>query len=228
MTVLTAYLPLAPFKPTAYFTSLVSLLNNNPAEVKNLNELKVAAGSFIEVDIHGNGLHYIGNFPYAGTINSIQVNYLGNVYYTLTNMSVNVQTLLTDISKHTNAGYAAALSLFFPGHDRIHGSVAGSDNLPDFNGHDKIYVNGPNDTASGGGGADNFYFHAGFTNATINHFIAGTGANHDTIDVHSPISSLHVSSLGGNNFQVSDGIGDTITLFGVKGHLNIHDFHFLA
>jgi hypothetical protein len=226
MTVLTAYLPLASFNPTAYFSALFSLLNNNPAEVRNGHELKVAAGPF-EVDIHGNGFNYFGNLPYTGTIKSIQDNFSGDVYYTLTNMTVNISTLLTDVSKHTKAGYSAALSLFFPGHDRIHGSFFGHDQLPDFNGHDKVYINGPDDTASGGGGADNFYFHAGFVNATINHFIAGTGANHDTIDVYSPISSLHWSSLGGNNYQVTDDLGDAIILTDVKGHLNVHDFHFL-
>jgi hypothetical protein len=213
MTVFTAYQPvnLKPSVIGAYFSFLAS---NPIIQVENSTEFKATDGT-ITIDIRGSGFAYFSHIPFTGTISSLQVNYLGPIYYKFAGMSVPVSTLVSDVNSHN---YSAALGLFLPGHDTINGSnstVLG-DYLIDHNGHDRITGGAGNDTMSGGFGNDTFVFRAGFGNDLINKFVAN-GANHDTIDLHGVPGIAHMNqlpsheSIVGGNLVIKDAAGDSIT-----------------
>jgi hypothetical protein len=209
-----------------------SFLHSSPTIlVENSTELKATDGT-ITIDFKGSGFGFIGATPVSGTITSIQVSLGGSTVYKFAGMSVSVPALVADVAA---GNYGAALSLLLPGHDTINGSNGG-DYLIDHNGHDRI-ITGPNDTITGSGGSDTFVFHAGFGSVLLKGFVAGSGANHDTLEFHSlpglhtfTAVKLHESINGSGELVISDTMGDTITFANLhaKTALILADFHFMT
>jgi Ca2+-binding RTX toxin-like protein len=187
----------------------------------------------IEVDFRGHGFTYNQHGPTGGTITSLQINEpAGTIAYKFTAMAISIPTLVSDV----NSGhFAAALSLLLPGHDVINGS-SGPDLLNDYGGHDRITGGAGNDTMNGAHGYDQFIFRTGFGHDKITHFVTGTGANHDTIVLHSDTGLLTMQQVklaesydSSHNVVLTDSLGDTITFAGIhnKAALNA-DFHLVA
>jgi Ca2+-binding RTX toxin-like protein len=214
---------------------LFGFLSHNPVfEIANGNELKLENSAHtIEVDfrsVAGHPFTYGAHGPTGGTLASLQINQpAGSIAYKFSGMAVPMATLVSDVQ---HARWGAALSLLLPGHNTITGSPF-ADHLADFGGHDRITGGAGNDTMSGGNGYDTFVFRAGFGNDVINHFVAGSVANHDTIELHS-ILGLHSfaqvkahETIVSGHVVISDMSGDSIALTNVhtKAALTAADFH---
>jgi Ca2+-binding RTX toxin-like protein len=219
------------------FASIFGFLQHNPViEIANGNELKLENSAHtIELDfrsVPGHAFTYNGHSPTGGTVASLQINLGGppaTIAYKFSGMAVSVATVASDVN---HGHYGAILSLFLPGHDTITGSPF-ADHLVDIGGHDRITGGAGNDTMSGGNGYDTFVFRAGFGNDVINHFVAGSVANHDTIELHS-ILGLHSfaqvkahETIVSGHVVISDTSGDSIALTNVhtKAALTAADFH---
>jgi Ca2+-binding RTX toxin-like protein len=216
----------------ATFAGIFSFLHNgSDIELANTTELKVENhADTIELDFRGSGFTYGPNGPTGGTLTSLQINEpSGSIAYKFSGMAVSIEAVSDDV----HAGqFGAILSLFLHGHDTITGSPF-ADHLVDLGGHDRITGGAGNDTMSGGNGYDTFVFRAGFGNDVINHFIAGSVANHDTIELHS-ILGLHSfaqvkahETIVSGHVVISDTSGDSIALTNVhtKAALTAADFH---
>jgi Ca2+-binding RTX toxin-like protein len=193
---------------------------------------------YYEIDFHGASLKYANGFPTSGSIKSLQVSLMSSFSseYKFSSMSLSVSTLDTKVFRafYNTGNFMPVLNLFLNGHDILDGSN-GHDVLPNFGGHDRM-IAGPHDYLSGGQGYDTFVFHAGFGNVTIHHFVAGSAANHDIIELHSILGLANFSqvkgheSLVGGDLVITDAGGDSIRFDSLhsKAALTAADFHFLV
>jgi len=93
-----------------------------------------------------------------------------------------------------------------------------------------VLIGGPNDTLTGGGGADTFVFNPNFGKETITDFGANLNQNVIAFDKHlfSDFSQVQAhTTQSGNNAVITYDAGDKITLVGIQvADLHDSNFHF--
>lgn len=168
----------------------------------------------------GVGFSYdASQIPTGGTVTGLEVSLGGDVYLTVTGMSIPLTTFCTLslglTSGEPNKGdpdFDALSVLMFNGADSFHGDV--SDNRFDGQaGNDTLFGNGGHDTLLGGAGNDRLLGGAGddwlIGGLGVDRYFGGTGTNGMVFDTAMHAISIDLSKLANN--ILDDGFGDVET-----------------